>query len=152
MATLCTTDESLSWRFLFCHSHVTDLRGSIHCASCWMKAQYGSLHFGQQAERKHQKSSASCFSPLLHQFTWKSLSLVLFLRPVCLIDSADMLLRDTLMQLRPLCKLHHLICKCGHFQCPALYRKPLICCFRQGKAMGLSHAALCIIIRNFDYR
>ncbi|TKS73485.1 Carbonic anhydrase 12 [Collichthys lucidus] len=29
---------------------------------------------------------------------------------------------DTLMQLRPFCKLHDLTCKCGHFQCPVLYR------------------------------
>lgn len=61
------------------------------------------------------------FSTLLHRFTLTS-PLVLFLRlgPVCLIASADILLRDTLMQLQSLCKLCDLICQCGHCQCPVL--------------------------------
>lgn len=111
------------WHVLFCQSNWGlgagfMLHHSYLPTVCWHVVNGGFLEWFWTVNELSGKY-AEVMRALVH--SWYSLSsLPLFQGSLCLNAFADTPLRDTLMQLRSLCKLHVLICKCGHFHCPVL--------------------------------
>lgn len=96
--------QRLSWCFLFPYNYVTsDLIGSIHFIL-------------NVTSEKPSVDHYTSFNKL------NGTEIFFLLTLLCLLYYFLSASSDTLMQLRPFCKLHDLTCKCGHFQCPVLYR------------------------------